>query len=72
MFNQTLRNICSFFSPGKKSIFSTGNTENIHTGNSKNTDKTNMQLLYHRDLNNVQARGIETKAGDLQHDWWIN
>jgi hypothetical protein len=71
MFNQTLRNICSFFSPGKKSIFSAGKTENIQAANSKNTDKTTVRLLYHRDINKASTQAAD-KTDPLQHDWWIN
>jgi hypothetical protein len=70
MFNQTLRNICSFFSPGKKSIFSSGDAENTHTENNKTQDTSNVRLLYHRDRDIIES--VETKTNPMQHDWWIN
>ena len=70
MFNQTLRSICSFFSPGKKNIFSSANAAGSSKQENKNTDKQNIHLLYHHDTNNIQA--IEAKPEAMQHDWWIN
>jgi hypothetical protein len=70
MFNQTLRNICSFFAPGKKSIFSAPQQGDIEKQPGKDSDKTNIRLLYHRDIENIQVIG--SKPDPMQHDWWIN
>ena len=73
MFNQTLRSICSFFTPGKKSIFSSAHAADNNKNNKQedqNTDTQNVRVLYHRDINNIQT--IETKPDSMQHDWWIN
>ena len=69
MFSQTLRNICSFFAPGKKSIFS-ADQDKITEQPGKRADKTDIRLLYHRDINNIQT--LESKPDLMQHDWWIN
>jgi len=69
MFSQTLRNICSFFAPGKKSIFS-ADQDKITKQPGKRADKTDIRLLYHRDINNIQT--LESKPDLMQHDWWIN
>jgi len=70
MFNQTLRNICSFFAPGKKSIFSANQQDKIAKQPGKSADKADIRLLYHRDINNIQTIG--SKPDPMQHDWWIN
>jgi hypothetical protein len=69
MFTQTLRNIRNFFSAGKKSIFSSADLENTRRKTSNNTERK-VQLLYHRDLNNIQL--ADSKTETLQHEWWIN
>ncbi len=70
MFNHTFRHICSFFTPGKKSIFSATDQENMVKQPGRDADKTNVRVLYHRDFEHIQT--IETKPESLQHDWWIN
>jgi hypothetical protein len=71
MFNQTLRNLCSFFAPGKKSIFSANHEDDtVKQEGGKQADQTNIRLLYHRDINNIQTMGA--KPDLMQHDWWIN
>ena len=70
MFNQTLKNICSFFAPGKKSIFSIDNQEMATKGPGKSVDKSSVRLLYHRDIDNIKT--IESRPELMQHDWWIN
>jgi hypothetical protein len=70
MFNQTLRNICSLFAPGKKSIFSATRQDETLKQTGKEADKTDIRLLYHRDINDIQTIG--SKPDPMQHDWWIN
>ena len=70
MFNQTLKNICSFFAPGKKSIFSAENQEMAAKQPGKSMEKSNVRLLYHRDIDDIKT--IEARPEPMQHDWWIN
>ncbi len=70
MLNQKLRNIRSFFIPGKKSIFSSAEADNTSKQTGDHTDRQHVRLLYYRDLENTQT--IETKPETMQHDWWIN
>jgi hypothetical protein len=70
MLNQKLKKMYNFFFSGKKSTFPSGNpgsTNNTQTGKNKNAK---IQLLYHRDISNLQAADAKTEP--LQHDWWIN
>jgi len=71
MFNQTLRSICSFFAPGKKSIFSANNggMQAVKKTGEK-ADQASIRLLYHRDIDTVKP--MESKPETMQHDWWIN
>ena len=70
MFNQTLRNICSFFAPGKKSIFIANNQDSVQTLTGNEADKTSIRLLYHRDIDTIET--TSSKQDAMQHDWWIN
>jgi hypothetical protein len=69
MLTQKLRNIWRSLFPAKKSVFSGDNSKNTYTQTGKNTDGK-VQLLYHRDLKNMQTDDSKTES--FQHDWWIN
>lgn len=71
MFNQTFRNICSFFAPGKKSVFSENSSDPVKQPG-KQPEETNIRLLYHRDVNNSNAQIPGAAEVQAQHDWWIN
>ncbi|MEP6746386.1 MAG: hypothetical protein ABJB86_01600 [Bacteroidota bacterium] len=69
MVIQKLRKIWGSLFSAKKNIFSESDPKNACPQTGKNTD-ANLQLLYHRDLKNIQSG--DCAAEPLQHDWWIN